>query len=320
MTKRISGRWTAVWGLCVAVGCAHGAPVPGATTFEARRRLASELIARGDWQPAFSYIDELHREQPSDAGVLVLRATVYRERGLLDEAEVDLREAVRLAPTLASAHAALGILGDMQRRPADAEEQHRLAVKLEPRNPVYLNNLGFSLFLHGKMTDAITYYEQSARLAPATHRTRTNLGFAYAAKGDLRRAAREFEMGGTPVEAKINLGFAYERRGDLTNAYNLYVDAARLDPKSGRAHSNLVHVAEVLGRPVPASLESGGVSGVEVGGAAGVVSGGEAVSVGGAVSGAAAGVVSGVEIVSAAGGAPVGRAEPSEPSRRELSP
>lgn len=238
--------------LWVGLGCAHReSAAPGSSTFEARRRLAGELIARADWQPAFSYLDELHREQPANADVLVLRATIYRERGLLDEAEADLREAVRFEPKLASARAALGILDDMQRRPADAEEQHRLAVKLEPHNPVYLNNLGFSLFLHGKLTESITYYEQAARLAPMTHRTRTNLGFAYAAKGDLHRASREFEMGGTPVEAKINLGFAYERRGDLANAYDLYIAAARLDPKSGRAHSNLVHLAQVLGRPLP---------------------------------------------------------------------
>ena len=85
---------------------------------------------------------------------------------------------------------------------------------------------------------------------------RTNLGFAYAASGDLRDAAHEFEMGGTAAEAKNNLGFAYERRGDLKSAYDLYLEAARLDPKSTRAHSNLVHAAAVLGRDVPTDVTS----------------------------------------------------------------
>ena len=58
-------------------------------------------------------------------------------------------------------------------------------------------------------------------------------------------------MGGTEAEAKNNLGFAYERRGDMANAYDLYVEAVRLDPKAERARSNLVHAAVVLGRPVP---------------------------------------------------------------------
>ncbi|HEX4511844.1 MAG TPA: tetratricopeptide repeat protein [Burkholderiaceae bacterium] len=248
-----------VLGAMTMTGCAHTsrsssmdtglAAVPD--TFEARRKLASELMARGDWQPAFAYIDQLHRERPNDAGVLVLRATVYREQNLLDEAEADLRDAVRLAPQLASARAALGILFDMQRKPEKAEEQLRLAAKLEPENPVYLNNLGFSLFLHGKTKEAITFYEKAARLAPATRRTRTNLGFACAAQGDWHRAAREFALGGTPVEAKVNLGFAYEQHGDLANAYDLYVQATHLDPHSQRARTNLVHVADLLGRPAP---------------------------------------------------------------------
>ena len=58
-------------------------------------------------------------------------------------------------------------------------------------------------------------------------------------------------MGGTEADAKNNLGFAYERRGDMANAFDLYVEAVRLDPKAERARSNLVHAALVLGRPVP---------------------------------------------------------------------
>jgi Flp pilus assembly protein TadD len=241
--------------LAALAGCAHGPATPVNNTYETRRQIARELVARGDWQPAFTYVDQLHREKADDAETLVLRATIYRERNLLDEAEADLREAIRLAPQLASARAGLGLIADMRRRPQEAEEQLRLAVKLEPRNAAFLNNLGFSLFLHGNIKEAITNYEQAARLAPTVQRTRTNLGFAYAARGDLGRAAREFEMGGTPVEAKINLGFAYERRGDMANAYALYEEAHHLDPRSIRARANLTHAAKVTGRPLSLAAE-----------------------------------------------------------------
>lgn len=243
-------------GLAALAGCAHrpAAPVTK-STYEARRQIARELVAQGEWQPAFSYIEQLRREKGDDAETLVLRATIYRERSLLDEAEGDLRDAIRLAPALASARAGLGIIADMRRRPQEAEENLRMAVKLEPSNAAFLNNLGFSLFLHGKIKDAIAHYEQAARLAPTVRRTRTNLGFAYAARGDLHRAAREFEMGGTPVEAKINLGFAYERRGDMANAYTLYEEAHHMDPRSIRARANLTHAAEVTGHPLSLAAE-----------------------------------------------------------------
>ena len=240
--------------LAGAAGCASQSGQLKTDTYLARKKLARELIARGDWAPAFAYADGLHREQPGDAEALLLRGVVYRERGLFAEAEADLSESTRLDDGSAEGHAALGILYDVTLRPEPAEAEHRQAVKLAPGNPGYLNNLGFSLFLRGKTQDAIGYYRQAARLDPTSRRVRTNLGFAYAAAGDLRSAAREFEMGGTAAEARTNLGFAYERRGDMTRAYDLYLEAARLDPRSERARSNLVHAAGVLGRPVPDDL------------------------------------------------------------------
>ncbi|HVU53232.1 MAG TPA: tetratricopeptide repeat protein [Polyangia bacterium] len=242
--------------LLVAVGCLGACAAHselGGDTFEARKKLARELERRGEWTPAFSYADQLHRERPRDAETLVLRGVIYRERGMWTESEKDLLEAVKLDGASPEAHAALGILYDVTFRPALAEPQHRAAVKLAPDAAGYLNNLGFSLFLRGKYREAIEQYEKAASLDPTSRRVRTNLGFACAAQGDLRRAAHEFEMGGTAAEAKNNLGFAYERRGDIKRAYDLYLEATTLDPKSTHARSNLVHVAELLGRDVPAA-------------------------------------------------------------------
>jgi Flp pilus assembly protein TadD len=222
-------------------------------TFEARKKLTRELVGRSEWPTAFAYADQLHRERPRDAEVLVLRGTIYRERNLPAEGEADLRAAIAIEDRSAEAHAALGILYDVTLRSAEAEREHRAAVKLAPRAAGYLNNLGFSLFLRGKTKEAISFYEQAARLEPTSRRVRTNLGFACAATGDLSRAAHEFAMGGTPAEARNNLGFAYERRGDMAHAYDLYLEATTLDPKSTHARSNLVHAAQVLGRELPES-------------------------------------------------------------------
>lgn len=219
--------------------------------YDAKKKLTRELIVRGDWANAFAYADDLHRERPDDPEVLVLRGTVFRERGLPAEGEADLREALRLDEDEAEAHAALAVLYDTTLRGSQAEPEHRRAVKLQPKNVGYLNNFGFSLFLRGKNQEAIGFYQQAARLDPTSQRVRTNLGFAYAASGDLRRAAREFEIAGTPAEAKNNLGFAYERRGDFSHAYELYLEAARMDARFAKARANLVHAAQALGREVP---------------------------------------------------------------------
>lgn len=236
------------------LGCASQEGRLKTDTFVARKRLTGELIARQEWETAFAYADELHLEQPRDAEVLVLRGKIYREKGLSAEAEGDLLSAIQLDENLAEAHAALAIVYDVMTRTQDAERHHKQAVRLDPRNATYLNNLGFSLYLRGKNHEAIKVYSEAARLMPTNRRLRTNLGFAFAATGDFRRAAHEFEMGGAPAEAKNNLGFAYERKGDLKNAYELYAEAARLDPASVKARSNLVNAAQVLGRELPQDL------------------------------------------------------------------
>jgi Flp pilus assembly protein TadD len=238
----------------LAAGCAGTFGHRRSDTFEARKRLTGELVARQDWGAAFFYADQLHREDPADPAVLTLRGTIYRERGLPAEAEADLEEALARAPDLAEAHAALGILFDMTSRGDRAEPHHRRAAALAPGNASYLNNLGFSLYLRRRHREAVEAYQRAVRLGPTNRRIRTNLGFAYAAAGDLPRAAREFDMGGSPPEAKNNLGFAYEQRGDLSNAFAQYLAALRLDPRFERARANLMHVAAQLGKPIPADV------------------------------------------------------------------
>jgi Flp pilus assembly protein TadD len=241
--------------LALLGACATSAPSRTGDTFTARKQLTRELIARQDWREAFVYADQLHRERPKDAEVLVLRGTVYREQGMSAEAETDLREALVHNGSLAEAHAALGLLLDGSERGGEADLHHQKATALAPDNAGYLNNYGFSLFLRGKTADAVKVYQRALRLDPTNRRIRTNLGFAYAAVGDWPRAAREFDKGGaTPAQAKNNLGFAYERKGDLGTAYGLYLEAVRLDPRCAPARANLGAVAAKLGKPLPDDL------------------------------------------------------------------
>jgi len=243
-------------GLLLAFGCATSREARQGDTYMAKKRLCRELIAREDWTAAFFYADELHRLDPKDPEVLVLRGTIFRERGLPAEAQTDLEEALGLDERQAEAHAAIGILLDTTSRGAEGEKHHQRAIALVPNNPAFLNNLGFSLFLRGKTEESIEVYHRAVRLAPTSPRIRTNLGFAYAKAGDMTRAAREFDMGGTPAEAKNNLGFAYERRGDLKNAFDLYLEALRLNPKSERVKANLGYVAKKLGREIPEDVSA----------------------------------------------------------------
>jgi Flp pilus assembly protein TadD len=219
-----------------------------------QRALARELVQQREWARAFAVADALCRTSPKDPEGFLLRGTIYREQKLLAEAEGDLKEALRLDSKSARAHSAIAILYETQARSEDAVEHHRRAADLEPSNPQYLNNLGFSLFVHAQPREAIEVLQKAIRAAPADRRIRNNLGFAHAAAGDLTRAAEQFELGGTRAEAKTNLGWAYESRGSLPQAFESYLEALRLDPAATAARQNLNRVAKDLGRDLPVDV------------------------------------------------------------------
>jgi Flp pilus assembly protein TadD len=222
--------------------------------FVARKRLATELAVRRELDGALAYLEPLLRERPGDVDLLVLRGVILREKGMFDQAEVDLKAAITQEPKRVDAHAAIGLVYDLRRDGEPAERHHREAVRLSPEDPSLLNNLGFCLFLRGKTREAVPVLQQAVQKQPSNRRARTNLGFALAAAGDLPRAAREFELGGTPAEARNNLGYAYERQGRLAQAFDLYVEAVRIEPRSEVARANLEHVARSMGKGVPADL------------------------------------------------------------------
>lgn len=217
----------------------------------AKKDLTRALILQRDHATAWSVIDEVCRDRPRDAEALTLRGVVMRERGLMDEARLDLEEALRLDGKLAMAHSALAVLHDLEGRADEAERHHRRAVELEPKSPRYLNNLAFSLFTHGRARLAIPYYLEALRYDPVNRRVRNNLGFAYAVTGDWARAKRQFDAGGAAAEARFNLAYAYEKSGSLQQAFDLYVEAARLAPDSPQAREALVRVAGTAERIIP---------------------------------------------------------------------
>lgn len=235
----------------LSAACSHAESARDRGTRQAQLAVARELAARGAWSGVVGMVERIHARGGRSAETLTLRGVAYREQQLLDEAEADLRDAVAAGPAYAPAHAALAVLHDTRGEYDKGERLHRRAVELAPDDGAILNDWGFSLFLRGKHTEAVEVLRRATVLAPHDHRIRNNLGFAHARTGDFQRAARAFDMAGTPAEARNNLGFAYEAAGNLTQAYEAYAEAVRLDPGLRRARANLEHVARLLNRAVP---------------------------------------------------------------------
>jgi WD40 repeat protein len=78
-----------------------------------------------------------------------------------------LRQAVKIAPSLAMAHNALAwrlLTGPKELcDPTQALSEARKAVELEPKQPLYVNTLGVTLYYAGQYADAIPVLERSLR-------------------------------------------------------------------------------------------------------------------------------------------------------------
>jgi Flp pilus assembly protein TadD len=250
MTVRLPSTSIVAVAALLLAGCAGRQRSEVDATRRVRLGIAESMAERGEWSATLEGANALTRDDPSDMAVRILRARALRHLGMLSEAESDLEGVLAREPRNAAAHAELGVVCELAGKVAEALPHHREAHRLAPRDPRYLNNLAFALTLRGKEREAIPLLEEALRIDPGNARMRNNLGFAYAAKGDFMRATQQFHLGGAPAQAKNNLGLAYELKGNLTQAYELYLEAWRLEP-APTTRDNLVHVAQKLGRSVP---------------------------------------------------------------------
>jgi len=88
-------------------------------------------------------------------------------------AETAFRGAVRLAPTSAHVHLALGAVLARLQNFKEAEEQLRLAAQLEPRKPLGHLELGFFLALSApdRASEAVAAFAEAVKCAPQVRDT-----------------------------------------------------------------------------------------------------------------------------------------------------
>jgi len=166
-----------------------------------------------------------------------------QQEGNLPGAEANYREALRLWPDLAEAHAGLGILLAQQGNPAGAESCFRQAVRLEPGSAQAQSNLGIVLSQQGRQAEAESCHRQALRLQPDFAAGHNNLGLTLVAQGRLAEAEASFRealrLRPAFAEAHYNLGLALRQRGQLAEAQGCCQQALRIRPDFADAHSSL---------------------------------------------------------------------------------
>jgi len=163
-------------------------------------------------------------------------------RGVLAEAEAELRRAVALRPERASAHNSLGTLLAQDERSPEAEQEFIEALRLAPRLADAAANLGALYAREGRMEEGIRLLREGLAGAPWLAHARTNLAHALsnhaitlAREGRGEEAVERFreatQLVSDDADLWRNLGQALVEQGQAASAIAALERAVALRPR-----------------------------------------------------------------------------------------
>jgi tetratricopeptide (TPR) repeat protein len=171
------------------------------------------------------------------------------DRGKLDDAIAQFRQALEIAPGYAVAHYNLGNALARRGRPVDVVEaiaHYQDALQFKPDYAEAHSNLGEVLAGRGEAKDAIAHYRQALQIKPDYAEAHNNLANALAERGDVDDAIghyrRALETKPDFAAAHNNLGCALAGRGQFDAAIAHYRQALEIEPDYAEAHFNLAEV------------------------------------------------------------------------------
>lgn len=161
-------------------------------TMEAFNNLAICLIKIGrpeDAEKALRYSAQL---DPTQAGPRTNLATLLIMQKRYSEAESELRACIQQGIADWRTYMALGSLLTEQKQYAESIPVYRQALKLQPENPMILNNLGYALAeTNTNPEEAVDLLKRAVKRMPSVSAIRDSLGWAYFKAGDLSKAEEE---------------------------------------------------------------------------------------------------------------------------------
>ena len=173
---------------------------------------------------AIQLYKNLIREHPKNGTVHYWLGRLYLEKGSLEEAAQEFKEASLLAPQDEHPFLSMGHAYSRLGRDKEALEAYLQANKLSPKIAVVHIGLGNIYYKRKDFAKAQKEYEEALKLDPSFAEARYNLGLIYEKKGEITKAVKQWQ---TLIDDDPNESGARERLARLYFMAERYVDAVR---------------------------------------------------------------------------------------------
>jgi tetratricopeptide (TPR) repeat protein len=194
------------------------------------------------------------------ADVQIALGRTLEQRGEVGPASAAYEEAVKRDPKRTDALVRLAVLNDQQGKFRESAVWYRKALQSSPGNPDIFCNMGYSLYLQKRWTEAEMNLQQALALKPDHVRARNNLGLVLAHTERVDQALAEFRKTGSEAEARTNLALALTMDQRWEEARAQYQAALAANPSAETAKNGLRQLDAVLARmTVPPTPEPGRV-------------------------------------------------------------
>lgn len=203
-----------------------------------KMRLAQSLMKAGRVGEALAALDQAVAQEPNNPRLHQFYGETCLSGGLLVQAEREFRAALERDPYLTDAHVYLGAVYQELGRLSEAEAQYREALgnPAYPRPEAIYFGLGKLFARQGRHAEAEDELRKAVGIDPKFYAGHYELAGILEHEGELGEAVREYEVAEpgyrTDAEYQYRIGFAYFRQGERVRARERLARAVDLAPGS----------------------------------------------------------------------------------------
>ncbi|MFH2203732.1 MAG: tetratricopeptide repeat protein [Elusimicrobiota bacterium] len=206
----------------------------------------SEQMRQGKYEDAVEQFAKAAVADPEDPQAHRLLGVSYYWAGRVDQAEIEIRESLRLEPKSSQGHLLLGIIQAWKGELELAYSSFKRASRIEPERADIQMNLGSMEETLGMYPEALAHFRKAAELDKKHPLYHFQLGMIYRRLGreeeaidSMRQAIRLFPGF---EDAMLELGAIYERIGRKTEALRMFEKSVRLKERDSVARFRLARL------------------------------------------------------------------------------